>query len=40
LVEPHQRRRRVDRVHHVVERAGERVDVFAVERRMNVRLSR
>ena len=32
-VEADQRRRRVDRVHHVVERAGQRVDVFAVERR-------
>ena len=32
-VEPDQRGRGVDRVHHVVERAGERVDVFAVERR-------
>ena len=32
-VQPDQRRRRVDRVHHVVERARQRVDVFAVERR-------
>ena len=32
-VQPDQRRRRVDGVHHVVERAGQRVDVLAVERR-------
>ena len=28
-----ERGRRVDRVHHVVERPGQRVDVFAVDRR-------
>ena len=33
LVEPHDRRRRVDRIHHVVERDGERVDVLTIERR-------
>ena len=33
LIEPDDRRRRVDRVHHVVERPGQRVDVLAVERR-------
>ena len=33
VVEPDDRGRRVDRVHHVVERPGQRVDVFAVERR-------
>ena len=32
-VEPDQRRRRVDRVHHVVERARQGVDVLAIERR-------
>ncbi len=32
-VQPDQRRRRVDRVHDVVERPGQRVDVFAIERR-------
>ena len=32
-VEPDERRRRVDRVHHVVERPRQRVDVLAVERR-------
>ena len=32
-VQPDQRGRRVDRIHDVVERPGERVDVFAVERR-------
>ena len=32
-IEPHQRRRRVDRVHHIVERARQRVNVLAVERR-------
>ena len=33
LIEPDDRRRGVDRVHDVVERPGERVDIFAVERR-------
>ena len=33
VVEPDDRRRRVDRVHHVVERSRQRVDVFAIERR-------
>ena len=33
LVEPRHGRRRVDGVHHVVERDGQRVDVLAVERR-------
>ena len=32
-VEPDQRRRRVDGVHHVVERPRQRVDVLAIERR-------
>ena len=32
-VEADQRRRRVDRVHHVVERPRQRVDVLAIERR-------
>ncbi len=32
-VEAHERRRRVDRVHHVVERPRQRVDVLAIERR-------
>src|SRR5207253_3044915 len=32
-IQPDQRRRRVDGVHDVVERARQRVDVFAIERR-------
>ena len=32
-VQADERRRRVDRIHHVVERARERVDVLAIERR-------
>jgi hypothetical protein len=32
LVEPQHRRRRVNRVHHIVERDGQGVDVLAVER--------
>ena len=32
VIEPDDRRRRVDRVHHVVERARQRVDVLAIER--------
>ncbi len=32
-IQPDQRGRRVDRVHHVVERRGQLVDVFAIERR-------
>ena len=33
LIEPDHRRRRVDGVHHIVQRSGEGVDVFAIERR-------
>ena len=33
VIEPHDGGRRVDRVHHVVERPREGVDVFAIERR-------
>ena len=33
LIEPDDRRGRIDRIHHVVERAGQREDVLAIERR-------
>ena len=38
LIQPDDGRRRVDGVHHVVERAGHGVDVLAVERRDECRV--
>ena len=32
LIQPDDRGRRVDRIHHIVEDTGQRVDVFAIER--------
>jgi hypothetical protein len=32
-VEPHERRRGVDRIHDIVQRAGERVDILPIDRR-------